>query len=115
MKNNILFLLLFYSLTIGAGIAGAVDIQTAPADRNSPSPPTGDKQSVSIGPRDTEKEKPHGMAVNVFVNKNVAVNSSVSVLSPEPSVQPGQNGNSRGFGLSASQLGGTVGLKVFFN
>lgn len=115
MKSKLLLLLVFYSLTIGAGIARAVDIQTAPVDRNSTSSLAGDKQSVSIGPRDPEKEKPRGVGVNVFVNKNVSVNSSVAVLSPEPYVQPGQIGNDRGFGLSTSQIGGTVGLKVFFN
>jgi|GEM_PF-3344398 len=114
MKSKLLLLSIFCNLTIGAGIANAVNIETAPIEQNSISSSAGDKQSTTIGPRDPEKDKSHGVGVNVFMSKNLAVSSSVSVFAPEPNLQTGQIGNSGGLGLNASQVGGTVGLKMFF-
>jgi len=110
-----LLVFLYCSLTIGAGIASAVEIQTGPVDQNAPSTSAGEKQSATIGPRDPEKEKPQGVGVDFLLSKNLAVSSSVSLLSPEPYLQTGQVVNSGGLGFSTSQVGGAVGLKIFFN
>lgn len=115
MKSKIWILCVFCSLTIGAGIARAVDVQTAPVEQNTPSSSEENKQSTTIGPRDTEKEKPHGVGVNIFLNKNLAVTSSVSLLPPEQSLQSGQVANNGGLGLNAAQVGGAVGFKMLFN
>lgn len=112
MKSKIWILCVFCSLTIGAGIARAVDVQTAPVEQNTPSSSEENKQSVTIGPRDPEKVKPHGVGVNVFLNKNLAVNGSISLLPPEQYLQSGNNGD---LGLNPSQLGGAVAFRVLFN
>lgn len=114
MKSKLLLLSLFCSLTIGAGIANAVNIETAPIEQNSISS-SGNKLSTTIGPRDPEKDKSRGVGVDFFLNKKLAVSSSVSVLTPAPNLQTGQIVNSGGLGLNASQVGGTVGIKMFFN
>ena len=115
-KKGILLLFLYCSLTTGAGIARAVDIQTGPLEQIGPSTSAGEKESAAtIGPRSPEKEKPQGVGVNFIVNKNLAITSSASLLSPEPYLQTGQAVNSGGLGFSTSQVGGAVGLKIFFN
>ena len=43
----------------------------------------GDKQSGIVGPRDPPKEKTLVVGVDIFLNKNLAVTSSVSLLTPE--------------------------------
>ena len=110
MKKG-LFLSLFYSLTIGAGLAKAVDIETVPIEQNNLSSHAGEKQSATIGRRDPEKEKPHGVGVNVFLSKNVAVSSSVSVAAPEPNMQ---TVNSGGLGFNVCQVGGGCGAQDVF-
>ena len=115
MTEKVLLLLFLYcSLTTGAGIARAVDVQTGPVEQIGPSI-LGEKQSVTIGPRSPEKEKPQGVEVNFLVNRNLAITSSASLLSPEPYTQTGQAINSGNLGFSTSQVGGAVGLKIFFN
>lgn len=111
MTKKVAVLLSLWSFTIGTGIASGVEIQTAPVEQNTLSAVAETKQSATIGPRDPEKEKPHGIGVDVFLSKNVAMTSSVSLLPAAPSVLPGSSGQ----GLNAAQLGGTVGLKMIFN
>ncbi len=114
MKSKIWLLLAFCSLTVNVGIARAVDIRTAPVEQNSVSSSEENKQSVTIGPRDPEKDKARGVGVNIFLKKNVALTSSVSLLPPVQSMQP-QGANSGDLSLNAAQVGGAVGFKMLFN
>lgn len=112
MKSKILVLLVFCSLAAHAGIARAVDVRPVPVEQNIPSPSEETKQSTSIGPRDPEKDKAHGVGVNIFLNKNVAVTSSVSLLPPTQSMVPWQGAD---LSFNAAQVGGAVGFKMLFN
>jgi len=114
MKTILWLLCLGYTLTVGAAIAGAVEIQAAPVEQDGAAAIAAKKQSANIGPRDPEKEKAHGVGVDVFLSKKLAVCSSVSLLAPEPYLQTVQTGTGEGVGLNPSQLGGAVGLKVIF-
>ncbi len=115
MKSKIWVFLIFCSLAAHVGIARAVDVRPTPVEQNIPSPSEEAKQSTSIGPRDPEKDKAHGVGVNIFLNKNVAVTSSVSLLPPTQSMQPWQGANSGDLSFNAAQVGGAVGFKMLFN
>lgn len=108
------FLLLAGMLTCGAGVARALDIQSAPVAQAIPSPAAAEKQSPNIGPHDPEKEKPLGVGVNFFLTKNMAVTSSLSLPSPDAAGQSGLTGSGGGSVLSASRVGGTVGFRMLF-
>lgn len=119
MNSTILFLLLllFCFLIWNADIAMAADIQTTPIVRSTSPSAEDDQKPANVGPHDPDKGKPHGMGVNVFLSRNVAVNGSVSLLSPEPSVLSGQpfpTGTAGGMGSLPSHVGGTVAFKLFF-
>ncbi len=109
-------LILFCFLVWNADIAMAADIQTAPLVQSVTSSPSDAIKPSNVGPRDPNKEKSHGVGVNVFLNKNMAVSGSVSLLAPEPSALSGQPDPAGvgGFGLRPSQVGGTVAFKMFF-
>ncbi len=115
MNSTILLalLLLFCFLVWNADIAMAADIQTAPIVQSATSSTNNDNKPANVGPRDPDKGKSHGVGVNVFLNRNVAVTGSVSLLSAEPSVLLGQP-DPAGLGLRPSQVGGTVAFKLFF-
>jgi hypothetical protein len=114
MKRTIWLLCLGYTLTAGAGMAGALEIQTACGEQDNATPAATKKQSANIGQQDPDKDKSYGVGLDVFLNRNVAVCSSVSLLASDPYPQAGQTGTSWGLGLSPAQLGGTVGFKVLF-
>ncbi len=112
----LLVLLLACFLVWNAGIAMAADIQTTAIQSASPSARDGQKPA-NVGPHDPDKGKSHGVGVNVFLNKNVAVSGSVSLFSPEPSIMSGQPepaGIAGGQGSLPSHLGGAVAFKLFF-
>ena len=96
----------------GANAARAVEIRTAPLDRTAAAPP-GETKPVTVGPREPAKER--GVKVNLFLSRNVAVSSSISLLSAEEFHQPGAVDAGSDLSLRAAQVGGTIGLKVFFN
>lgn len=114
MKTIIGLLLIFYSLTIGVGLAESVDLKTAPMEENIPSLPVKNKQNFNIGQRDTEKEKPQGVWVDLYLQKNIAVGCGLNINFYEPDLQNRQNRNSGKSGLGATLLGGSVGLKFLF-
>ncbi len=114
MKRTLSVLCLISGITAVAGVAGAVDVQPAPVEQRSIAATEGEKQSPNVGRRDLEKEKEHGVGMNLFVAKNLAVNSSVSLLPSEQSLQTGQP-VAGGLGVGGAQLSGAVGLKLFFN
>ena len=98
----------------GGGAMAAMEVTTAPGDHDSAPVEATTKRSANIGPRDPEKEKAHGIGVDVFLNKNLAVSSSLALLPSDPYQQSGQGGLNEVLGLNTSQLGGAVGLKVRF-
>ncbi len=114
MNSTILLalLLLFCFLVWNADVAMAADIQTAPIVNSATPSANNDNKPTNVGPHDPAKEKSHGVGVNVFMNKNMAVSGSVSLLSPEPSALSGQA--DPGLLLRPSQVGGTVAFKLFF-
>jgi len=114
LKSTIFLLIISFSLAIDAGIGVASDIQTFPLGQNTPSPSDGMKPSSTIGPRDPEKEKGHGVGVDLFLNDYLAVTSSLSLFPSEQTQLPWQNGNNGALDLNSSKLGGTVGIKMLF-
>jgi hypothetical protein len=114
MKGKIGLLLIFCSLILGGVIAQAVDIQTAPMEQKDTSSSETKKQYRNIGPRDPEKEKPLGVWVDFFLDKNMAVGCGLSVNSYDSNLLNGQNRNSGRFGLGDKQVEGCVGLKFLF-
>ncbi len=113
MKSTIFLLIISCSLAMDAGTAGAADVQTFPVEQNIPSLSEGIKQTT-IGPRDTEKEKGHGVGVDIFLNEYLAVTNSISLLPSEQSQLPWQKGNNGVLDLNSSKVGGTVGIKMLF-
>ncbi len=111
MKSIIFFLIMSCSFAINAG---AADVQTFPAGQNIPSLSEGTKQTATIGPRDTEKEKGHGVGMDIFLNEYLAITNSISLLPSEQSQLPWQKGNNGGLDLNSSKIGGTFGLKMLF-
>ncbi len=109
-------LLLFCFLVWNADIAMAADIRTTPIVQSGTSAPADESKPANVGPHDPYKEKSPGVGVNVFLNKNMAVSGSVSLLSPEPSALSGQpdSAGAGGLGLRPSQVGGAVAFKMFF-
>ncbi len=113
----LLVLLLFCFLVWNADIAMAADIQTTSIAQFPPTSARNDQKSSNVGPHDPDRQKSHGVGVNVFLNKKMAVTGSVSVLGSEQSVLTGQSdqtGMGGGLGLRASQVGGAIGFKLFF-
>ncbi|MBP1752304.1 MAG: hypothetical protein H6Q57_1140 [Geobacteraceae bacterium] len=114
MKIMTGLLLIVYCLTIGAGIAKALDIQTAPMEQNNPSSTEKNKQYLNIGQRDPQKDNPQGVWLDFLLDKNMAVGCGLTVNFQEPEMQNDQNGNSVRLGLGEAHLGGCVGLKFLF-
>ncbi len=118
MNSTILLLLLLVCFLVwNTDIAMAADIQTTPIVQSLHPSARDDQKPANVGPRDLAKERSHGVGVNVFLNKKVAVSGSVSVFSPEPSVlsgQPEQTGITGEQGLLPSHVGGAVAFKLFF-
>jgi hypothetical protein len=114
MKIRAGLLLIVYCIAVGAGIAKAVDIQTAPMEQNNPSSTEKNKQYLNIGQRDPQKDNPQGVWSDFFLDKNMAVGCGLTVNSYEPDSRNGQNGNSVRLGLGEAHLGGCVGLKFVF-
>ncbi len=113
MKSTIFLLIIFCCLAMDAYTAGAADVQTFPVENNMPSLSEGIKQAAPIGPRDIEKEKGHGVGVDIFLNEYLAVTNSISLLPSEQS-QLWQKGNNGVLDLNSSKVGGTVGIKMLF-
>jgi hypothetical protein len=111
IKRTIWLLCLSFTLAAGAGTASAVEIQAAPVEQDNLTGAAAQNQSANIGPREPE-QKAHGVGMDVFLNKSVAMCSSVLLLPSEPFQQPGQAGV--GIRLNPSQLAGIVGFKVLF-
>ncbi len=114
MKRIIGLLSVFCGVAIGSGIATAVDIQTAPVEQEIPSSPEMNKQNFNIGPKDSGKEKPQGVWVDLFLEKNVSLSCGLNIDFNEQDIQDRQNRNSGKSGLGATVLGGSVGLKFLF-
>ncbi len=118
MNSTILLLLLLICFLVwNADIAMAADIQTTPITQSATPSARDGQKPANVGPHDPDKGKSHGVGVNVFLNKNVAVSGSVSLFSPEPSMlsgQPDQPGTAGGQGSLPSHLGGAVAFKLFF-
>ena len=114
MKSTIIFLIISCSLAIDASTSGASDVKAFPVEQNAPSLSDRMKPSDAIGPRDPEKEKGHGLGVDLFLNDYLAVTSSLSLFPAEQSQLPWQNGNSGALDLNSSKVGGTVGIKMLF-
>ena len=113
-KRTAWLLSMLMGTMVGTTCARAADIQAAPVEKSTPAPAAGDKTS-SIGPHDPEQERPLGVGVDVFVTKNLAVSSSLSLLPMELPLAAGQPGTVGGLGLSTARVGGSIGLKVLFD
>lgn len=114
MRKTVWILCVVVTISLSGGLAwGAVAVKAAPMDQDGAVEAV-TKQSANVGPRDPEKEKAHGVDIDLFLNKNLAVSSRVSLLPSDSYLPPGQSGATDGLGLNTSQLGGAVGLKVRF-
>jgi hypothetical protein len=111
MKSKIVLLIILFIIFIGAGLAGAVDIKTSPMKQNIPAMPDKDKEYFNIGQKDPQKEKPSGVWVDFFLEKNTAVGCGLSVNAPTSN---SQNGNRGILGFGATQIEGCVGFKFMF-
>jgi hypothetical protein len=114
MKYKIGLLFIICCLLPGGGIAQAVEIQTAPIEQKDTTSSETNKQHRNIGPRDPEKDKPMGVWVDFYLEKNMAVGCGLSLNSYDSSLQNGQSGNSGKLGLGDKQVEGCVGLKFLF-
>jgi hypothetical protein len=108
-RTVVLFLLCW--LVSGPHIAGAVDIQAAPIEQNKPSSPEMDKQNFNVGPRESQKEKPHGVWLNFYENKKMSIGCGISLLPKESLLHDGQGG----MGLGAEKVQGRLGIKYSFH
>ncbi len=97
------------------GIAGAVDIQAAPApfEANKPSSPQMDKQNFNVGPRDSQKEKALGVWLNFYENKKLSVGCGLSLVPQVSLLRSGQSGNNSGLG--SENVRGCFGIKYSFH
>lgn len=114
MKRIIGLLSVIYGVAIGSGIATAADILTAPVEQDVPSSPEMNKQNFNIGQRDSAKEKPQGLWVDLFLEKNISLSCGLNIDFNEQDIQDRQNRKSGKSGLGSTVLGGSVGLKFLF-
>lgn len=110
MNSNRAFLLLCIFLSV-PDVAVAVDIQAAPIEQNKPSSPEMDKQNFNVGPRDSLKEKPHGVWLNFYEHKKMSIGCGISLLPQESLLHGGQGG----MGLGAEKVQGCLGIKYTFH
>jgi hypothetical protein len=114
MKRILALFLVVCGVIAAPAAAGAVDIEATPMEQNTPAAPEKEKQDLTIGPRDLQKEKPRGVWVNFLVGEKASVGCGLSIYSRDSDVQSRQRWNSGIYDTGGTQVEGCVGFKYQF-